>query len=149
MKKSCIFLFIMSIISLLIFAYSALSLFIWIDIKQTHNYIRETYSPVSPVSPVKNTSDDVFMNKYIIFSSVISGITLILGISGLISSIKKGRLSVVCIVIGGLLSVYMNLGVFYSLVKYSELSRYYAPILIFSSLYTSGAVIAFIHRKSA
>lgn len=146
MKKSCIFLFIMSIISLLIFAYSAVSLFTWIDIKQTHNYIRETYSPVSPV---KNTSDDVFMNKYIIFSSVISGITLILGISGLINSIKKGRLSLVCIVIGGLLSAYMIIGVFYSLIKYSELSKYYAPILIFSVLYTSGALIAFIHRKAA
>lgn len=146
MKKSCIFLFIMSIISLLIFAYSAVSLFTWIDIKQTHNYIREIYSPVSPV---KNTSDDVFMNKYIIFSSVISGITLILGISGLINSIKKGRLSLVCIVIGGLLSAYMIFGVFYSLIKYSELSKYYAPILIFSALYTSGALIAFIHRKAA
>ena len=147
MKKTCIFLFIMSIISLLIFAYSAVSLIDWIDIKQDHNYLREIYSPVSPV---KNTSaSDVLMNKYIIFSSVISGITLILGISGLISSIKKGLSSVVCIVIGGLLSVYMDLGIFYSFVKYSELSRYYAPILIFSSLYTAGAVIAFIHRKSA
>lgn len=147
MKRSCIMLFIMSIISMLIFAYSAVSLFTWIDIKQNHNYLIEIYSPVSPE---KNTSAaDVFMNKYIIFSSVISGITLILGISGLISSIRKGRLSVVCIVIGGLLSVYMDLGIFYSLVKYSELSRYYAPILIFSSLYMAGAIIAFIHRKSA
>ncbi|MCH5349793.1 MAG: hypothetical protein J1E40_10760 [Oscillospiraceae bacterium] len=147
MKKSCIFLFIMSIISLLIFAYSAVSLFTWIDIKQDYNYIREIYSPVSTV---KNTSDDdVFMNKYIIFSSVISGITLTLGISGLINSIKKGRLSLVCIVIGGLLSAYMILGVFYSLIKYSELLKYYAPILIFSALYTSGALIAFIHRKAA
>ena len=83
----------------------------------------------------------------ITISSVISVAALILGISGIIGSIKRG-FSVVSIVLGGLLSAYMLFAVIDTIIRKSGWLEDYVPVLIFAVLYTAGAVSAFKTRKA-
>lgn len=142
MKKSCIPLFVMSIISLLISALSAVSYFDLINSRSQLGAIEQTVENGIALELSKAAVEvDLF------FVKVILAAAFILGVSGLVSSIKKGRLSLLCVVLSGLPFAYVFFGVIWFLMRRSDLYELYMPVLIFLALYMTGAVIAFKGRK--
>lgn len=142
MKKACILLLVMSLIPLLIAAGSAVSIIDSINSQSQLSIIDETVE-----NSIALTLAKVAVEVNITISAVISAAALVLGISGIIGSIKR-RFSVVCIVLGGLLSAYMLLAVINAVIRRSGWLEDHVPILIFAGLYTAGAVFAFKSRKA-
>ena len=142
MKRSCILLLVMSVISLLIAAFGAVSIMDSINSRSQLNAIDQTIE-----NGIALTLAKVAVEVNITISAVISAAALILGISGVIGSIKRG-FSVVCIVLGGLLSAYMLCAVIDTIMQKSAWLEDYVPVLFFAGLYTAGAVYAFKSRKA-
>lgn len=142
MKKSCILLFVMSIISLLLSLYAAIS-YIDSSIRYTH------------LSNIERTVDNGFgldlaqvaVGVGMFFEIVIIVSSFILGIFGLISSIKKGRLSILCIILDSLPLAYIFCGVISFMMEKNDLYKDYMLVLLFLSLYMIGAVISFKGQK--
>lgn len=141
MKKSCIMLLAMSVISLLIAAFGAVSIIDSINSRSQLSIIDETVE-----NSIALTLAKVAVEVNITISAVISAAALILGIFGIIGCFKR-RFSIVCIVMGGLLSVYMLFAVIDTIIRQSVWLEDYVPVLIFAGLYTSGAAVAFKSRK--
>lgn len=142
MKKSCILLLVMSIISLLIAAFEAISFIDSINAQSQLSTVDETVE-----NSIALTLAKVAVDVNITFSAVISAAALVLGISGIIGSIKRGS-AVVSIVLGGLLSAYMLFAVIDTIIRRSGWLEDYVPVLIFAGLYTAGAAFAFKARKT-
>ena len=142
MKKSCILLLAMSVISLLIAAFGAVSVIDSINNRSQLSIIDETVE-----NSIALTLAKVAVEVNITISAVISAAALVLGISGIIGSIKRG-FSVVCIVLGGLLSAYMLFAVIDTIIRQSVWLEDYVPMLIFAGLYTAGAAVVFRTRKA-
>lgn len=142
MKRSCILLLIMSIISLLIASFGAVLIIDSINSRSQLSIIDETVE-----NSIALTLAKVAVEVNITISAIIAAAALILGILGIIGSIKR-RFSVVSIVLGGLLSAYMLLAVIDTIIRRSVWLEDYVPALIFAGLYTAGAVSAFRSRKT-
>lgn len=142
MKKSCILLFVMSIISLLLSIYAAIS------------YMNSTIH-LSEFSVVERTVENslaldlgqVAVEVAMFFDIVLFVPSLILGVSGLVSSIIKGRLSLLCIILDSLPLAYIFCATISYLIDKDNLYKDYMPILLFLALYMAGAVAAFKGRK--
>ena len=137
MKRSCILLLVMSILSLLIAALGAVSIIDSIHSRSQLSTIDETVE-----NSIALTLAKVAVEVNITISAVISAAALVLGISGIIGSIKRG-FSVVCIVLGGLLSAYVLFAVINTVIRRSSWLEDYVYVMIFAFLYTAGAVSAF------
>ena len=142
MKKSCIMLLVMSIISLLIAAFGAVSVIDSINSRSRLSTIDETAE-----NGIALTLAKVAVEVNITISTVISAAALILGIFGIIGCIKRG-FSIVCIVLGGLLSAYMLFAVIDTIIRRSGWLEDYVPVLIFAVLYTAGAAVVLKKRKA-
>ncbi len=135
MKKSCVFLFVMSIISLLLAVFAVIKII----------YFYSTYKEYNDMF-----GDDAWFIKGImlenIFLSAIASVAeVILGVTGVIGSIKRGRFTAVCICLGILLVLCGFFGYLYS-AFYTGTVDVYGLGLICSVLYT---VAAFKSRKAA
>lgn len=127
MKKSGVFLFVMSIILLLRAVFEAVGLINWL-----YKYNINIADP--------------FLRPYLIYFLIYFSI----GLFGIIGSIKRGRLTVVCIVFGSLLSLYvLGEGVVYILRGFFVSFVSYGFSFVCFALYTAAAVIAFKFRKTA
>lgn len=142
MKKSCIPLLVMSIISLLVAASEAIYVVNLMNDRSLLGAVEETHENAIALTLARVATD-----VEITFSAVILAAVFILGIFGFVGCIKNGRLSVLCIVLDSLPLAYMLFGVVYSLITGTGLLELYLPILLFLALYMAGAVIAFKGRK--
>ena len=143
MKKSCIPLLVMSVISFMISAYAAID----------HIHSINTISKLTAIEKtIENnialTLAQVAVEVSLFFNIVIFAATLILGICGLIGILKKGRLSILCIIADSVPLTYIFFGVIDFLIKRSDLYKDYMLILLYLALYMAGAVIAFRGRKN-
>lgn len=129
MKKSCVFLLVMSIISLLISVLNAVGFIGWL-----HN---SAYK----IDIVNN----FFLRTYLIYFLLF----FLPGLFGIIGSIKRGRFTVVCIVLGSLFALYMlGEGAVYILQGVSIWVGDWI-VFVYFALYTAAAAIAFKFRKAA
>lgn len=141
MKKSCVFLFVMSILSLLP---AALLVIYVIDTIHAHTLLNELNEQQGNTA---GTYD--YVRVQIFRYAVTIAIYLIPGIFGIIGSFKRGRFTFVCIVIGSLYALYVLFeGLFYILRGISISFLYYGLIFLLFALYTSASVIAFKSRKA-
>lgn len=143
MKKSCIFLLVMSIISLLIAALGALGVYeAWVS-----------YSAWKELNSVYgNDIDSAFTGLVLHMQFLLPALSfvlgLVLGVPGLIGSVKRGRFTAVCMVLGGLLGLYALLGTVYHIVKDTGLAEIYGVVFIYAALYIAAAAAAFAFRKA-
>lgn len=138
-------LFVMSVISLLLSLFAGISF-----IDSAISYSR--------LSTIEITNDNIIVfallqgvhKAAMIIAGAIFAATFILGIFGLVSSIKKGRLSILCIVLAILPLTYIFFGMIYWL-KYKDYDWVmgYMIALLFLVFYIAGAVKAFKGRKKA
>ena len=143
MKKSCIPLLVMSVISLMISAYVAIEYIHSINTKSQMTDIDRTIE-----NGIALNLAQVAVEVSLFFDIVIFAATLILGICGIIGSLKNGRLSILCIIADSVPLAYIFFGVIDFLIKRSDLYKDYMLILLYLALYMAGAVIAFRGRKN-
>lgn len=142
MKKSSVFLLVMSIVSFLAAAFGTLEIFgTW-----------RAYSGWKELNRIYGNDVDMAFTKFASISLFIFGIEiavgLILGAFGIIGSIKRGRFTVVCMVLGGLPALYLLLVNFLYLVQ-GLLVGEYAAAFVYCVLYTAAAAVAFKFGKAA
>ena len=144
MKKSCIFLLVMSVISLLIAALGALGVCeAWVS-----------YSAWKELNDVYgNDIDSAFTGLELHMQFLLPALTfvigLVLGVPGLVGSVKRGRFTAVCMVLGGLLGLYALLGTVYHIVNDTGLAGLCGVVFAYAALYTAAAAAAFVFRKAA
>lgn len=137
MKRSCIFLFVMSIISLLIAAWGAMGAYA----------ARNAYSKWKELNAVYGNDIDkaftemtVHMQFFISAAAFAAG--LILGVFGIIGAVRRRSFTVVCAVLGVLLGIYTLLGTVYHIVKDTGLAGIYGLVFIYTALYAAAAALA-------
>lgn len=144
MKKSCIFLFVMSIISILTAAFGAIGLYqVW-----------DTYSVIKELNSLYgNDVDKAFteMPLYTLFVvyAVVAAAGLILGVFGIIGSVKRGNFTVVCMILGGIPALYTLFANVVCIVMDKALTDIFLLAFVYTALYTAAAAIAFAFRKAA
>lgn len=143
MKRSCIPLFVMSMISFLLSALAAVSYRSLVNDRSRLGDIERTAENAIALDLSK-----VAVEVDMFFLSVILAAAFILGILGLIGCIKKGRFSIACIVISSLPLAYILFAVIDLLMKKNDLVELYLPVLLYLALYMAGAAIAFKGRKT-
>ncbi|MCH5194293.1 MAG: hypothetical protein J1F11_10050 [Oscillospiraceae bacterium] len=143
MKKSCIPLLVMSVISFMISAYAAIEYIHSINTKSQLTDIERTIE-----NGIALDLAQVAVEVSLFFDTVVFAAALILGICGLIGILKKGRLSILCIILDSVPLAYIFFGVIDFLIKRSDLYKDYMLILLYLALYMAGAVIAFRGRKN-
>lgn len=146
MKKSCVFLLIMSILSLLIAGSGAVSL---IDGLLTETLKNAAYDGADLYENVDAAFTDIALHLQLFVSSIVFVCGLVLGVLGIIGSIKRGRFTVVCMVLGGLPALYLICGVVESIIKSTGLTGMYGAAFLYFALYTTSAAVAFKFRKAA
>lgn len=150
MKKSGVFLLALSIILLLFSVIFAVGL-----IGRLHGIFLHNHNTNNVEHKIK-IADSIFIIKVYLIDFLTFFIP---GLFGVIGSIKRGRFTVVCIVIGGLLTLYMLASMpaayilngrngFYNLNIGSQIATY-AVEAIFFALYTAAAAVIFKFRKTA
>ncbi|MBD5141082.1 MAG: hypothetical protein HDT25_06700 [Ruminococcus sp.] len=148
MKKSGVFLLVMSILSLLPAALRIVEFINILHMYSMRDELQELYAVHdSTVSTYYLLREEIFRYAVIIL------LCLVPGIFGIIVSIKRGRFAVVCIVIGGLFTLFELAGAvscIYVLYGnyYARLAIAYVISAIFFALYTAAAAIAFKSRKA-
>lgn len=142
MKRSCIPLLVMSVISLLISAYAAIDYIHSINTISQLNAIDRTIE-----NSIALDLAQVAVEVSLFFDTVVFAAALILGLCGLIGILKKGRLSILCIILDSIPLAYIFFGVIDFLIKRSDLYKDYMFVLLYLALYMTGAVIAFRGRK--
>lgn len=142
MKKSCIFLLVMSIISLFTAALGALGVYeAWVS-----------YSAWKELNSVYGNDIDadftgLVLHMQFLLPALAFGLGLVLGVSGLIGSVKRGRFTVVCMLLGGLFGLYTLLGTVYHIVKDTGLAGIYGGVFVYAALYIAAAAVAFVHMR--
>lgn len=144
MKRSSVFLFVMSIVLLL----TAAVLFIYvIQMLNAHtalNELKELYT----TSGSGGGADNYFRIKIFRFAVLIL-IRLIPVIAGIIGSLKRGRFTVACIALGSLYALYVLFeGLFFVLQGSSISFASYGLEFTLYALYTASAAVAFKYRKA-
>ncbi|MCH5348846.1 MAG: hypothetical protein J1E40_05945 [Oscillospiraceae bacterium] len=142
MKRSCIPLLVMSVISLMISAYAAIDYIHSINTISQLNAIDRTIE-----NSIALDLAQVAVEVSLFFDTVVFAAALILGLCGLIGILKKGRLSILCIILDSIPLAYIFFGVIDFLIKRSDLYKDYMFVLLYLALYMTGAVIAFRGRK--
>lgn len=143
-KKSCTLLFVMSIISLLLALYAAIS-YMDASIRYSHlDSIEKTISNGGYALVLAQAA--VGVGKFL--DAIIFVSTLILGIFGLLSSLIKGRLSILCIILDSLPLAYMVYATIGCLIEKDKMMySLYMTALLFFAFYMAGAVRLFKGRK--
>lgn len=146
MKKQLVPLFVISIISI-IFSVAMLGIGIWGIATQ------------NDVSELAEENGDAFTALIGVFSSVIILLltiaaiiafvaTIVLGIFGLICSLKNGRFALVCLILGSIETLFALMSVPAML---EELMNDFNPIwlipFVYCGTYTACAIVAFMYRK--
>ena len=144
MKKSCKLLFVMSILSLLLSLIAALT-FIDSSVRQSHLRSIEITNDNAVVLALSQGA----VHASLLIEAAVFVAALILGISGLISSLKKGWLSILCIILDILPSAYILFGMLYWLKSRDyDWVMAYLTVFLFLAFYMAGAIKAFRGRKS-
>lgn len=143
MKKSCIFLFVMSILWLLTAVLFAVEAFnVW------HAYSNWKKLNTIYGNDIDIAFTEISLHLHFFISVIVFAAGLILGIFGLIGSIKRGRFTAVCMVLGGLPAMYLLCGIVESIIKDNGLFGTYAAVFGYAALYTAAAAVAFRFRKA-
>ena len=132
----------MSVISLMISAYAAIDYIHSINTISQLNAIDRTIE-----NSIALDLAQVAVEVSLFFDTVVFAAALILGLCGLIGILKKGRLSILCIILDSIPLAYIFFGVIDFLIKRSDLYKDYMFVLLYLALYMTGAVIAFRGRK--
>lgn len=140
MKKSCVFLLVMSILSLLPATFMVIYAINSIHAHTLLNELKEQQG---------NTAGTYDYIRVLIFRyAVIVLIYLIPAVFGIVGSLKRGRFTVVCIVIGSLYALYVIFeSLAYILRGFSISFASYGLAFLLFALYTAAAVIALKSRK--
>lgn len=149
MKKAGVFLLIMSILLLLPAALRIVEFINILHMRSLHNELQELYAVYGSTG-----STDYLLREKIFRYAVIIILCLVPGIFGIIGSIKRGHFAVVCIVIGGLFTLFElveSVSCIYALHGscYVRLAIGYVISAIFFALYTAAAAVAFKFGKTA
>lgn len=143
MKKSCIFLLVMSIISLLTAVWGAIGAYqVW-DTYSAHKELNRLYN-----NDIDTAFTDMSLYPMLIFYAAVVAAGLILGVFGIIGSVKRGRFTIVCMILGGIPALYAFFGNVVSIVKEKALIDIYVFTFIYAVLYTAAAAVAFAFRKA-
>lgn len=148
-KKPCVFLLIMSILSLLPAALRIVEFINILHMRSLNNELKELYTIYG-----STVSSNYLLQEKIFRHAVIILLCLVPGIFGIIGSVKRGRFAVVCIVIGSLFTLFElveAVSCIYALhgSYYVRLAIAYVISAIFFALYTAAAAVAFKFRKTA
>lgn len=135
MKKSSVFLLIMSIISLLLAVFAVIKI---IYFYSTYKELNDRFGNDAWILT------DMLLEE-IFLSAIASAAEVILGVTGVIGSIKRGRFTAVCIFVGILIVLCALYGYLYNALKGPYLMDIYGFGLVCSALYT---VAAFKSRKA-
>lgn len=144
MKKTCTLLFVMSIISLLLALYAAIS---YIDASIRYSHLESIERTIDNGGYALDLAQ-VAVGVGQFLDIVICVPTLILGFFGLISSLIKGRLSILCIILDSLPLAYMVYATIGCLIERDDRFRYFLMMLTFLAFYMAGAVKAFKGRRT-
>lgn len=144
MKKSSVFLFVMSILLFL----PAAVLFIYaiqmLDAYTAHNELKELYTTSESGGGADNYFRIIFFRL-----AVIILIRLIPVIVGIIGSLKRGRFTAACIALGSLYALYVLFeGLFFILQGSSISFASYGLGFTLYALYTAAAAVAFKYREA-
>ena len=136
MKKSCVFLFVMSIIFLLLAVFAVIKI---IYFYSTYKELNDRFGDYAWVYGTSMLLENIFL------SAIAFAAEVIIGVIGIIGSIKRGRFTAVCVFLGILLVLCGFFGYLYNAL-YTGLIDIYGLGLICSVVYT---VAAFKSRKAA
>lgn len=146
MKKQLIPLFVMSIISI-VFSVITLGIGIWAIVMQNDLF------------ELNEENGDAFTALISVFGSVIIlllaiaamiafAATALLGAFGLVSALKNGRFSIVCLILGSIATIITLMGVPAML---EDIMNDFDPIglvpFVYCGTYTACAIVAFMYRK--
>ena len=135
MKKSCVFLFVMSIIFLILAVFAVIKII----------YFYSAYTELNH----RFGNDAWILNdiplKSIFLSAIAFAAEVIIGVIGIIGSIKRGRFTAICVCLGILLVLCGYFGYLYSAFYDPYVIDVYGSGLVCSVLYT---VAAFRSRKA-
>ena len=143
MKKSCIFLLVMSIISLLIAVWEAVGAYnVW-EAYSAYKYLNGLYS-----NDIDAAFTEMSLYPMFIFYSILTAAALILGVFGIIGSVKRGRFTIVCMILGGIPTLFTLLGSVYGTVKGAGFAGVFGIAFIYAALYTAAAAVAFYFNRN-
>lgn len=148
MGKKYRLLFVMSIIS---FALSALSMIGGIIALSFANTLGETnlsrYDNVLSIfASFLGLGLFVVMILLTVLAVVAVGVTVLLGILGMICCKKQGKCSLGCLIIGGILSLFTAATIAHSIAD-GSFEAWVILILAYFGLYTAGAAVVYIENK--
>lgn len=148
MGKKYKLLFVMSIISFVLTAASiiggiaAFSLAKQLEETNLSNYD----DAISVFASFLGLGMYVVMLLAAVLALIISGVTVLLGILGIICCKKQGKLSLGCLILGGILSLFTAVSIAVSIVR-GSFEVYSVLGLAYFGLYTAGSAVVYIENK--
>ncbi len=146
--KSCLLIFIMSIISFILAvlcSFGAIAAFVF------SNKLSEfTEAELSDIDGIIQVGAVFLMIGMFLILAIAIGaavITVILGIFGMICARQNGKFSLGCLIMGGIPALFTALTIARSLL-YGSFEPIMFPIFAYFGLYTAGAVIAYIEKRN-
>lgn len=146
--KSYLLIFVMSIISFILFVLSVIGAIAAYAI----------HEELADIINGEATDVDAFMIFFAIF--FVSGsilllaiaigaavVTVILGIFGIICARQNGKFSIGCLIMGGIPTLFTAFEIVQSLLD-GDFEPIMFPIFLYFGLYTAGAVLAYIEKRS-
>ncbi len=147
MKKQLIPIFVVSIISL-IFSVLTLGISIWAIVMQ-NDLFELAEENTDGFTALIGIFGSVIIMLLAIAAIIVFAATTILGIFGLICSLKNGRFSLVCLILGSVVTL-LSLSGIPALLE--DITNAFEPMylipFVYCGVYTACAVVAFIYRKS-
>ncbi|MBQ5320113.1 MAG: hypothetical protein J6K17_13560 [Oscillospiraceae bacterium] len=145
MNKQLIPLFVMSIFSIVL---SVVSLGFGIWAFALGEEASELMDSNDAIAMIFGLFGSVMVLLLAVLALIAFSATLLPGIFGIISSIKNGRFSLACVIIGSIETVFALIGIPTML---EDIMNDFNPIglipFIYCGIYTSCAIIAFMYRK--
>ncbi|MBR4096426.1 MAG: hypothetical protein IKK42_03875 [Oscillospiraceae bacterium] len=146
MKKQLVPLFIMSIISI-VFSVVTLGIGIWAIVMQN-----DLFEPNEENGDAFTALISVFGSVIILLLAISAMIafaaTALLGTFGLVSTLKNGRFSIVCLILGSIATIITLMSIPTML---EDIMNDFNPIglipFVYCGTYTACAIIAFMYRK--
>lgn len=144
MKKSCIFLFVMSIISLLTAVWGAIGAYqVW------DSYSKWKELNIQQGNDIDTAFTELSLYTLFVVYALVAAAGLILGVFGIIGSVKRGNFTAVCMILGGIPTLYTLFANVVCIVKDKALTDIFLLAFVYAALYTAAAAIAFAFRKAA
>lgn len=145
MVKKYRLLFVMSIIS---FVLSALCMIGGIIAFSFANNLEETtMSRLDNILSLLGLGLLVVMILTTVIAAVTAGVTVLLGILGMVCCKKQGKCSLGCLILGGIFSLFTAASIVHSIAD-GTFEAWVFLILVYFGLYTAGAAIAYIDSRN-